>query len=586
MNIPQPDYDSIKGALKAHLSALPEYVDVNFDGSTIGTLIDLLAYNTTVNTFFLNQVANEAFLRTATQYDSVVANAQDFGYPVGSAKSATAKVHISLVKTSGSPTATMDLPANSIFTTSIGSKTFTFRTLTPVVLINDGLNNYRGDITIYEGKQLTHRYVVDQSLLNSGFVIPNKMVDADTLIVTVAPSSNQSAKVAYSRATSIIEGVGAASQIYFTTIDRGALVNVGFGDGVFGVKPAIGDFVEITYLISSGDIPNSAANFGLTNPPANTVATISVISAAMGGSDGETIEEIKFYAPKYFESQGRAVTKADYEVLIRKKYPNVGDVIVWGGEEVTPKQYGKVFISIKPVTGFYVTPTEKTAIYDLIRSFNVVTITPEIVDPEYTYLTAETTVTVDKSLTAKSDADLSIIVKDAITQFNNSSLGKFSVALQYSTLSTAIQAADPSFVANRTAFTVEKRLTPVVGASVDITNTFGTSVRFGTMTSTNFTFNGVTLCKFEEGSPGIIDIVSYSGGPKTVLKAGAGAIDYATGEFSIPDVFIVSNDSGLMDDSTGKTYLRLSMKSDSQDIDNLNRNILEVYSSTVTIKAA
>ena len=140
MNIPTPDYDSIKNSLKSYLKSLPEYVDVDFDGSTIGTLIDLLAYNSTVNTFYLNQVANEAFLRTATQRDSVIANAQDFGYPVSGARSAVASVHIALTKTSGTPTTTVTLPSNSIFTASVGTKTFTFRTIEPYTLINDGLN--------------------------------------------------------------------------------------------------------------------------------------------------------------------------------------------------------------------------------------------------------------------------------------------------------------------------------------------------------------------------------------------------------------------------------------------------------------
>ncbi len=587
MNIPTPDYAAIKSSLKSYLKTLPEYVDYDFDGSTLGTLVDLLAYNSTINTFYLNQVANEAFLRTATQYDSVVANAQDFGYPVKSARSAAAKVHASLVKTSGVATSTLELPANSTFTASIGGKTFTFRTLTAYTLINDGLNNYRGDLTIYEGKQLVHRFVVTDALLKSGFVIPNKMVDSTALKVTVAPSSNQNAKVEYSLATSIISGVDSTSQIYFASMDRGGLVNVSFGDGLFGKKPAIGDFIEITYLISSGEIANGISVFGLTNPPANTAATISVISAATGGNSGETIEEIKFYAPKYFESQGRAVTKADYQVLIRKLYNNVGDVVVWGGEEVTPKQYGKVFISVKPQTGYYLTPTEKTELSDLIRSYNMPTVIPDIVDPEYTYVSAETTVTVDRSLTALSDSDLSTIAADAVKGFSQSTLGKFSVSLQYSSLSAAIQAASSAFVSNRTSFTLEKRLTPLVGASIDITNSFGTAVKYGSMTSSNFTFNGVTQCRLEEGTvSGTIDIVSYATGSKVIVKSGAGTINYVTGDFTIPAIYIVSNDSGLTDNTTGKTYMKFTMKSDSQDIDNLNRNILEIYSVTVSVKGS
>jgi hypothetical protein len=585
MNIPTPDYDSIKDSLKAYLKSLPEYVDVDFAGSTIGTLIDLLAYNSTINTFYLNQVANEAFLRTATQRDSVIANAQDFGYPVTGARSAMATVHVSLVKTSGSPTTTLTFPANSIFTAAVGGKTFTFRTIEPYTLINDGLNNYRANVSIYEGKMLTHRFVVTDALLSSGFILPNKSIDDSLLTVTVAPSSNSSAKVAYSKATNAI-GLDETSKVFFTRIDKGDLINVSFGDGVFGVKPAVGDFVEVTYLISSGSIANGVSTFGLTNPPANTSATISVIASANGGGDGETIESIKFFAPKYFESQGRAVTKADYQALIPKLYGNVSDVVVWGGEELTPKQYGRVFISVKPKAGYYMTPTEKTKLFDLIRSYNVVTVIPEIVDPDYTYLVADTTVTVDRSQTARTDAEIATIVSDAIYEYGSTFLGKFSVSLAYSTLSASIQALDPSFVSNRTTFTLEKRLTPTVMASVDISGSFGSAVKYGSLTSSNFTFNGVTQCRFEEGTAGIIDIVSYSTGSKIVVKASAGTINYTTGAYSIPAVYITSNDSGLTDSTTGKAYMKFTAKSDSQDIDNLNRNILEIYSVTVSVKGA
>lgn len=582
--IPTPDYDSIVASLKTFMKNKPEYADYDFDGSMMSSLIDLLSYNSTINAFYLNQVGNEAFLQTAVKKDSVVANAQDFGYSVQSSRSARAVVYMTLTRTSGAETATIELPSGSVFNAAIGTKSFTFRTVVGHTLINNGSGQYSGNVEIYEGRYFSHKFTVTSDNQLNGFVLPNKMVDDSIMNVFVSPVSNLSIKNSYTRTDSIVSGVTPTSQVYFVSMDRGSLTRVRFGDGIIGKLLSVGDVVEVQYLVSSGELANGISSFSLVSVPTNTTATLVVTSGAVGGSDGETIESIKFNAPKYFESQGRAVTVSDYQVLIRKIYSNVGDVIVWGGEDNTPPKYGKVIISIKPKTGYYMTDSEKTYLLALLKNYNVATVTPEIVDPDYMHIIANTTVSFDKSITNKTSAEISSIVSATIASYNQTSLGKFSVALEYSGLSTAILDADSSIVSNKVLFTLEKRSNPVVGASIDITGTFGTAVKFGSLNSSEFVFNNATKCRFvDSATVGSIDLVSYQTGSKIIMKANAGTIDQSTGKYSIVDVYLTSIDSSNIDPTSGEVYFKLISVADSLDVDNTDRNILDIYASTVAV---
>ena len=582
--IPTPDYDSIVSSLKTFMKSKPEYADYDFDGSMMSTLIDLLAYNSTINTFYLNQVGNEAFLQSAIRKDSVIANAQDFGYNVQSARSARATVYLTLVKTSGPSTDSIELPSGAIFSAVIGTKSFTFRTVAGYTLTNDGQGNYSAYVDIYEGRYFSHKFTVTTDNQLSGVVLPNKMVDDTIMKVFVSPASNLSLQNSYTRSDSIVSGLDSSSQVYFVSTDRGELTRVRFGDGIIGTLLGVGDVIEVQYLVSSGEYANGVSAFSLVSVPANTTASLMVTSGAVGGSSGETIESIKFNASKYFESQGRAVTVNDYQVLIRKLYSNVSDVIVWGGEDNDPPKYGKVIISIKPKTGYYMTTSEKEYVISLLKNYNVATVTPEIIDAQYMHIIANATVSFDKSLTTKTSSEIAALVNSTIASYNTTQLGKFSVGLEYSSLSTAILDADSSIVSNKVLFTLEKRSSPVVGASIDITGTFGTALKFGALDSSYFVFNNATLCKFvDSDTKGFIDLVSYQTGSKIIMKANAGTIDHTTGNYSITDVYLTSIDSSNVDVNSGEVYFKIISVADSLDVDNTDRNILDIYASNTMV---
>ncbi|MDE3023023.1 MAG: hypothetical protein KGI54_14405 [Pseudomonadota bacterium] len=584
--IPSPDYASNVAALKAFLQAKPEYVDVNFDGSMMRLITDVLAYNTTINAFYLNQVGNEAFLQTAIQTDSVVANAQDYGYSVKTATSASATIYLTLTGSVATFGNSIALPINTIFSASIGTKTFTFRTLAGYNLIGDGTGKYSGTIVVYEGKALTHKFTIDSTNQLNGVVLPNKNVDASKLIVSVSPIENPSLTIGYTKTETIISGVSSTSQIYFTSLDRGQLVRVKFGDGVFGKKLNIGDVVSVQYLISSTELANGVSAFTLVSGISGTTSSVVVVSGASGGASMETNESIKFNAPKYFESQGRAVTENDYKVLVTKLYPNAESVLVWGGEKNVPPKYGKVIISIKPYSGYHLTSSEKANLVNLLSGYNVTTVVPEIIDPEYLYIVANATVSYDTAITNKSSAELGALVSSVISNYNKTTLGKFSVPLQYGSLSIAIGQADPSIISNKVLFTLEKRSNPALNSVTDIIGSFGTAIKIDSIDSSTFTFNNITGCKFIESSDrGYIDLVTFSSGSKSILKSHAGTINHVTGDYAIGSTYLNSLDTSNVDPSTGLVYFKLTGVADSLDVDNAARNILEIYASNVVMVA-
>ena len=376
--ITELDFDSIKENLKTFLKSQDEFDSYNFEGSGLNVLMNLLAYNTHYNAYLANMVHNEAFLDSAVKRSSVVSRAKMLSYLPRSIKSAKAYVDIIASNPPGLPTY-LTLDKYTQFSGDVNGTTFSFINLNPITITPiNGVYAFR-NVELVEG----YSYVNTFTSVNPGpqekFEIPNVNIDTDTLRVTVQNSTSDSTTVVYTLAEDITT-VGSTSTVYYLEENYKGKYEIFFGDGILGNKLSAGNIIRVEYVITNGPAANIASNINQTftlNTPATQLGVVSVttLQNSIGGAEAETIENIKFNAPRNFISQGRAVTAEDYNSILRTIGGNIESVATWGGEESTPPQYGKVFISLKPYTGYQITNTQKEVIKrEILRQRNIVSI--------------------------------------------------------------------------------------------------------------------------------------------------------------------------------------------------------------------
>ncbi len=487
LNVTELDFDSIKSNLKNYLRQQSEFQDYDFEGSGLNILLDILAYNTHYNAYYLNMVANESFMDSAVLRNSVVSHAKKFGYVPRSVSSAKAIVNVT-VQTNNSNPGSLTIPKGYSFLSSqIDGNTYRFVTLESYSTTKTGNNFIFTNIPLYEGQftsyAYTNSYTDNPSQL---FTIPDSNVDTSTLKVSVRQSSSNNETIVYTKADEVLN-LSSSSTVYYLQEGKNGRYDVYFGDNIISKKIPDGGIVNLEYLISNGDAPNRANNFVSTAAIGGfSTITVNSLVAASGGSPRETVDAIKFAAPLNLLSQNRAVTKNDYIKLIQQKYPAFEAVNVWGGEENDPPVYGKVFISAKPKLGFEVTDTEKEFVRNtILKPISVLTVTPEIVDIDYNYLKVNATVFYEKSKLNVSDSELKSGLKTIIENFCSTNLNKFNSYFRYSGLEAVIDNYSSAIVSNEVELFVAKKFRPVLNQSDSYMLDFGFELNRGT-TSDNF----------------------------------------------------------------------------------------------------
>ena len=391
LRIAELDFDNIKFNLKNYLRSQNQFTDYDFEGSGINVLLDILAYNTHYMSYYLNMIGNEMFLDSAILRNSVVSHAKHMNYMPSSSRAATAVVNVVIADTlPASGLSSYTLPKYSEFQSQqIDGTNYTFvTTQAHTAALNVTSNTFTfSSIEIKQGEKLTYNVAVTAGNTKRRFLIPSANVDTTTLDVVVRASSVDTAEQVYSLAEDTLD-ITANSTVYFLEEDPSGQYAIYFGDGYIGRNLSDDNIVQLTYIDTSGEASNKANSFTLVSGTGNfSNVVVNSVSASAGGAYKESIEKIKYTAPKYYTTQNRAVTTSDYEILLSKDYPNIQAASVWGGEENIPVQYGKVFISLVPKAGYVITDIEKRRIIkELLENRNVVTITPEIVDPDYLYL--------------------------------------------------------------------------------------------------------------------------------------------------------------------------------------------------------
>ena len=549
LNVTDLDFDTIKTNLKTFLKQQSEFSDYDFEGAGLSVLLDILAYNTHYNAYYMNMLANESFLDSALLRNSVVSHAKKYGYTPRSAKAPLAKVNFTVNSLSSTP-GSLTLPKGYIFLSNlVDSKSYNYITLEDTTVSKTGNNFVFSNVSIYEGTLVNYNFTQSNSTNPKQlFVIPDDNIDTSTLKVSVRSSSSNLTSVVYNLNTDILD-VSSTSTVYYLQEGQNGKYEIYFGDDILGKKIPDGGVVTVNYLTTNGSASNKANNFIATNTIGGfNNFTVSSVLAASGGSEKETVDQIKFAAPLQFTSQNRAVTKNDYIKLIQQKYPQFEAVTVWGGEENDPPVYGKVFIAAKPRLGFEITEAQKEFVKEeIIKPISILTVTPEIVDVDYNYLKLVSKVYYDPTKTISNVNNLKTSVQTKIENFCQDNLNTFNSIFKSSLLKTEIDNLDASIVSNELKLFVTKKFRP------DLTNTnsyvldFGVALDKGTTVDNLYSNPEFTMldedgirrqCFFEEVPSSFTGVESI-----TVTNPG---IDFST----TPTIEIVGDGQGATASAT------------------------------------
>lgn len=464
LRVTELDFDSIKNNLKNFLRSQSEFQDFDFEGSGMSVLLDILAYNTHYMGFYLNMVGNEMFLDTAQIRASILSHAKSIGYIPHSKLGAQAVINIV-----ATPADSEDSSATSItldkFTRfiaqDIDGTNHIFLTTDSKTVEKSGGSFTFANVSIKQGEITTNQFLMDAQNTKRRFILPSSNVDTTTLLVTVQESTTNTDTKTYTRYENLVD-VTANSTVYFIEENEDQKYVLYFGDDLIGKKPKVGNIITCTYLDIVSAPANNISRFGLIDKIGGEYrnnVSITTVNSSYGGSEKETIEQVRFRAPYSYQAQNRAVTVTDYESIILRDFPIIDSAIIWGGEDNDPVIYGKVFMSLKTKQNYALSNLEKERIsQSLIRNRNIVTVIPEIVDPDYTYAMISGKVTYNPSLTSKTADELLTLVKAAITDYNEDELNKFNATFRKSKLQSYIEACDPSITGSDIHVDIQKRI--------------------------------------------------------------------------------------------------------------------------------
>ena len=550
LKVTELDFDTIKTNLRTFLNQQAEFTDYDFEGSGLSVLLDVLAYNTHYNAYYLNMVANESFLDTAILRDSVVSHAKTLGYVPHSTTASIATLNFranSATSTSG----TLTLPAGFGFLSNqIDSKPYNFIVLNDTTVSKANNSYLFENLEIYEGQLVTYRFVHNSaSNPKQTFTLPEESIDTSTIKVQVSPSSGNTQLTVYNLVSDILD-VNSDSEVFYLQENKSGKYQIYFGNDSVGKSLPDGAIVNTTFLKTNGTAANKANNFvataGVTDSLSEYITNfvITPVSAAAGGAVRESVDDIKFGAAAQYTTQNRLVTVKDYESYLKKNYPSVDSLSVWGGEEEDPPTYGKVYISLKPKENYYISETEKQRIIDeIIKPKSIVSVDAIIRDPEYLYLLIENYVEYDKNKTTQTIEAIKSSIRNAILLYRNTNLNKFGSTFVLSKLQDSVDGVDLNAISgSETKLYLQKRFEPTLGASTTYTINFNAPLNRGTTT------NKLTSSEFRiYDSTGAIKTVLFEEVPESFTGISEIQVTNAgTGYTETPTITITGDGTGAV----------------------------------------
>ena len=555
LTVANTNFNDIKASLKNYLKSQAQFKDFNFDGSNISVMLDVLAYNTFLNNFYLNQVASESFLDSAQLRDSIVSHAKTLNYMPRSDTSAKAIVNVEIF-----PANTPDnivMPKYTEFTTAVQSNSFTFTTNEGITIKADANGRYlASNVDIFEGEIVTELFSVNTANTNERYVLSNPEIDTDSLAVKITTSSSDTSNAEWKSSLSAV-GLSGTSNVYYIVPAEGGKYELQFGDGVLGRPLINGNIIEATYRKCNANTPNEATVFNNAADIQNfSNVTVTTVAAATGGGFAESNTSIKFNAPKALTIQERTITTDDYKTILQQQFNDIESLNVFGGEEASPPEFGKVIISVDLKNADGIPNSRKKDIEDFISLRSPLGISPKVIDPVFLFVDVTSKVLYNPNITTKSDSEIETLVTAAINNHAEATINDFNAKLRVSKLSADIDAADPSILNNELSVLLQKKFTPTLNTNESVTLEFNNSIlreipdssnvyADGTspVSSTTFTFSNITGCTLRDNGNGVMQVVQASSEGVTIVKNEIGTVDYTTGTVKLTN-FNVSNFNG------------------------------------------
>jgi hypothetical protein len=590
INLTSLDFDTLKTNLKTYLKSQSSFKDYDYEGSNMNVLLDVLAYNTYLNSFYLNMVASESFLDSAQLRNSVVSHAKELNYTPSSAQSSEALVNLTF-NTTGITSGTFIIPKGASFSGTNSNGAFIFTT-DRVYTSTSTTNTFSfSNVAIYEGTYINESYIVDYTVENQRFIMSNPTIDTSSIAVTVS-ENNSNTVTLFTQATNLY-GLTPISAVYFLQAAQNNQYEIVFGDGVFGREPLNNSVVTVTYRVTNGSAGGGVSTFFLDQDlgaynGGSATSIISTVSNSSNGSDIETIDSIRFRAPRAYQTQDRAVTVSDYKTLILDNFNDIEDVNVYGGDELPVPQYGTVYVSPSTFSGAALSNQRKTDLLDFLKNKKVINITNQIIDPEYVYIVPTVNVSVNFRSTSLSATAIQTAVLGSISAFNNTYLKIFSTTFRYSKFLESIDNTSTSIVGNLTNLNIYKLLEPTIGVAVSLSTTFGNQIIPQSITSSNFllidgntyniTDNNVNITYDPNNKISIGNLwLNKISTTNTNQYTSIGTVNYITGTVSVQNVNVI--------DFLGTAGIKINAQTTYNDIVGSLNNIVEIdlASASVTV---
>ena len=601
-NFSNLDFNQVKTTLREYLKENSNFTDYDFEGSNLSSILDVLAYNTYITSYNANMVANEVFIDSATLRENVVSLARNIGYLPRSRKAARATISFFIDTSNITPSPSTITLKKGIVATSqgaFGNQSFTFCILDDITVpVYDSVASF-DDISIYEGTYLTSNFTYNSRTPNQKFVLNNVGIDTELLSVTVRPNQNSTRSVKYSLQDSLFQ-IKSDSKVYYLQESEDERYELIFGDGVFGKKLENNNFITANYITSSGDSANGVDQFSFAgqltytrNANEYTITSgISLLTTGLpssGGEEIEGVESIKKFAPRIYASQNRALTANDYETLIPAKiYPETESISVFGGEELVPPQYGKVFISIKPRFGDFLPNLIKQNIKMKLKQYAVAGIVPEILDLKYLYLEVNTKIYYNSNLAPSSAFVSSIAQNNANSYAESTELNKYGARFKYSKFLKIIDDSHESITSNITTVSMRRDLRVVTNSFAEYQIGFGNSFHIKSMDGYNIKTSAFRIAGIQQnvylsdvpnsdaitGSLFLFTLPSVGSQDPTIVRRNVGTINYASGIITINPINVL--DGKLKD---GRPIIEIEASPSSNDVVGLQDLYLQLDTS-------
>lgn len=551
------DFFALKNSFRNYLRDNPSFKDYDYEGSNINVLLDLLSYNTYKNSFYVNMLMSEAFLDSAQLRASVLSHAKELNYTPRSARSARSRIRVNFEAegTSGPYV----IQKGSPFTSLVKNSAYVF-TIPETIIVSSTNTSFTFQTDIYEGVYVSDSYVYQSGIENQRFKITNRNVDTRSLTVIVNEDNNEIGDT-YILSTTLLD-LDADSKVYFLQTSETGGYEVLFGDNNIGKQPKVGAVITIEYRTSNGSAPNGAREFSFDFDPTTaggsnsseliSTPTITVIENSKDGAEEESLESIRYYAPRHFQAQERTITSTDYTVALKAAFPEINAVYAYGGEDVIPPQYGKVFVAvdISNVDGF--PDSKKREYYNFIKRKCPFSIEPIFVEPDFLYIAVDSTVRYNINRTDISRETLKTLVTTAIVDFNDNNLDDFDSILRYSKLSSEIDVSHPSIISSFTDIKIYKKVSPELGRPQSFVVDFGVplidnvpekenrhkATDVNAVTSSIFFVNGIQ-CVLEDDGSGKIRLMRTDVDFNQKIFD-VGTVNYSTGVVTISELTIDS----------------------------------------------